>query len=242
MKGLLARGGSSFGGLCRFASLLGVLGTLGVAAACGGSEPPPPPGGGGGVSDAALDSGGDGASEGGAVVDAASEGGSGAQDADSMGDAAPSDGGDPWADATVYLDGGCPGGSDPCPAPPDGCRYEPDPDDPCACGVLRCMCGGRFCGDGEYCSYATEGACSGAGVCMARPASCDALDDPVCGCDMSTYANRCDAHSFGVSVAHAGPCDDSMMGDCRDSGCPSGWTCEMCGAGYRCVDVSTGCD
>jgi hypothetical protein len=43
-------------------------------------------------------------------------------------------------------------------------------------------------------------------VCTAVPDTCEPSDDPVCGCDLETYASACEANKAGVGVAYPGKC------------------------------------
>jgi hypothetical protein len=69
---------------------------------------------------------------------------------------------------------------------------------------------GLTCADDEFCNYPADVACGftdGSGVCEVRPEACDAIYDPVCGCDGNTYSSECTAHLEGVSVASTGECE-----------------------------------
>lgn len=71
---------------------------------------------------------------------------------------------------------------------------------------------GLACEEGEFCDYASPDmnctiVADAAGVCRVRPEACDAVFDPVCGCDGDTYSNACVANSAGVSVASEGECE-----------------------------------
>ncbi|HEU4405647.1 MAG TPA: Kazal-type serine protease inhibitor family protein [Polyangiaceae bacterium] len=76
-------------------------------------------------------------------------------------------------------------------------------------GACERACGGPLgleCGEGEFCQR-PPGSCGAAGiegVCRPQPASCDAPDEPVCGCDDHSYAKNCAAMLAGVEVEHAG--------------------------------------
>lgn len=73
-----------------------------------------------------------------------------------------------------------------------------------ACGQF--FCGGTEnvkCGAGQYC--ATQ-ECGGLGFCFDKPASCDKVGTPVCGCDRQTYATACDAHLADVPILALNAC------------------------------------
>ena len=61
------------------------------------------------------------------------------------------------------------------------------------------------CGLSWFCLF-TEGKCAGSGVCTPKPSICPLYYSPVCGCDMKTYGNSCEAYSNGVSILHTGEC------------------------------------
>ena len=73
------------------------------------------------------------------------------------------------------------------------------------------MCGGIAgiaCKEGFHC--ATEaGQCfvaDFAGVCKKKPDACTEQEEPVCGCNGTTYGNPCKAAAAGMNVEKAGAC------------------------------------
>jgi hypothetical protein len=68
----------------------------------------------------------------------------------------------------------------------------------------------------RYCRLAS---CSDAvGQCVERPASCDGVLDPTCGCDSRTYTSACEANRAGESVDHAGACGSPTDSGVMDTG------------------------
>jgi hypothetical protein len=64
------------------------------------------------------------------------------------------------------------------------------------------------CGPAEYCAF-VPGLCGRGptpGTCRPKPASCDAVRAPVCGCDGNVYDGDCQAHAAGVDLAVTGGC------------------------------------
>lgn len=89
-------------------------------------------------------------------------------------------------------------------------RYCPPP--PEDAGSAKKACGGWLgdtCTQDEYCAY-TEGQMCGAAdassYCAPRPGACDAVYDPVCGCDNKTYGNACEGALARTGVLHQGVC------------------------------------
>jgi hypothetical protein len=75
---------------------------------------------------------------------------------------------------------------------------------------MRCGTrGGATCAGGEFCNFEPDvecGATDAGGTCEAVPEVCDAMYQPVCGCDNRTHANACTTHRDGISVKHDGLC------------------------------------
>ncbi|MEM2990215.1 MAG: hypothetical protein QXQ02_03420, partial [Halobacteria archaeon] len=63
------------------------------------------------------------------------------------------------------------------------------------------------CGENQFCLF-PEGKCSGHGICTTKPGACPLYYAPVCGCDMNTYGNECEAYANGVSIMHKGECEE----------------------------------
>ena len=104
-----------------------------------------------------------------------------------------------------------------------------------ACAGGGTSCGGRgggTCGADEYCLYTPAAMCGRAdapGTCTKLPKgqACDAVYDPVCGCDGKTYGNDCSATLAGMSIDHTGACGASA-GTC------GGLLGKTCAAGFFC--------
>jgi hypothetical protein len=100
-----------------------------------------------------------------------------------------------------------------------------------SCGGL----GGARCGPSEFCDYPDGSFCGAAdetGICTPRPVACDAVLDPVCACDGTTYNNACEAHRAGVDDASPGECAgttgcEGCAGACVGASCDGPWMCEM---------------
>lgn len=111
---------------------------------------------------------------------------------------------------------------------------------------------GMGCAPGEFCEWpfgaCYDGASSGGsggspgappeptpplptGTCTRIPEGCPDSWDPVCGCNGTTYSNRCDAQAAKVSVLHKGACESPP---------PPGKTCGGF-AGFTCAS-SEWCD
>jgi hypothetical protein len=98
------------------------------------------------------------------------------------------------------------------------------------------------CNAGEYCAFSPAEACSSTdapSICITQPSECTSEDAPVCGCNGTTYRNRCEAARAGTGILDMGPC--SGGGDPVACGARAGATCtdteycayvtgELCGA------------
>jgi hypothetical protein len=117
--------------------------------------------------------------------------------------------------------------------------------------VNPAICGGKTagCAAGSYCEVGNgygDGQCGGMGQCLVKPAACDTIYAPVCGCDGMDYGNACEAASHGQSVSHTGVCNDKTCGGFIGKPClsasdfcdPNGCGADMMGV---CVSVPSGC-
>lgn len=98
--------------------------------------------------------------------------------------------------------------------------------EPQACGGLR----DPGCPDGQYCDYPVEaicGAADGTGTCRTPSEACDAIYQPVCGCDDVTYGNACEASAKGKSVAYDGECKGAVCGGLRGAQCSDSQFCSF---------------
>jgi hypothetical protein len=132
------------------------------------------------------------------------------------------------------------------------CKTEPVPDPGKECGGLT----GAACADGEFCAFPPDALCGAGdvtGVCTETPQACDAIYDPVCGCDGKTYGNACEANLAGTSPAKAGECEGSepggTCGGFIGEPCPGDQYCDYSAAGDCgfadgtgvCADIPSGC-
>jgi hypothetical protein len=115
-------------------------------------------------------------------------------------------------------------------------------------GSAPVLCGGAYrreCAEGSACLF--QDGCGTVGHCTRRPRDCDAVEQPVCGCDGNTYSNECIARLAGVSVRDEGACDEAQQFPCGPYQCAKTSFCvdkgEASGHLWRhgCLDLPEGC-
>ena len=120
-------------------------------------------------------------------------------------------------------------------------------------------CGGlkpATCAKSEFCDFPAGSMCGAAdqtGTCTRIPDACDAIYDPVCGCDNVTYGSACSAALKGISVLHTGACDTATpgtsCGGLKGIACEKGEFCDFpietkCGSGDQtgaCRTIPSAC-
>jgi Kazal-type serine protease inhibitor-like protein len=127
-----------------------------------------------------------------------------------------------------------------------------EPSSGTTCGGLKPVA----CAKSEFCSYPIESKCGSGdqtGTCTRLPEACDAIYDPVCGCDGETYSSACSAALKGISVLHSGTCEGTTpgatCGGLLGLDCAKGEFCDFpleskCGSGDQtgtCTTIPTGC-
>lgn len=73
-----------------------------------------------------------------------------------------------------------------------------------ACGYWE-----GVCNSGEFCAFSPADACSSTdapSICITQPTVCTSEDAPVCGCNATTYPNRCGAARAGTGIRAMGAC------------------------------------
>ena len=83
----------------------------------------------------------------------------------------------------------------------------------CDPGPVACL-GNADCGPDEYC-HKRIGQCHDEGRCESRPEVCPLFVAPVCGCDGTTYDNRCTAAAAGVSLRDDEACSRPKVPVCH---------------------------
>jgi len=127
-----------------------------------------------------------------------------------------------------------------------------EPSSGISCGGLKPV----SCAKSEFCNYPVEAMCGAAdqtGTCTRIPDACDAIYDPVCGCDDVTYSSACTANAKGISVAHTGTCETvtpgKVCGGLKGATCAKGEFCNFpienkCGAADQtgtCTAIPSAC-
>jgi hypothetical protein len=75
--------------------------------------------------------------------------------------------------------------------------------------------------------------CSGPGACKPKPEACDDVYAPLCGCDGTTYANKCALLQAGTGKIHDGPCANAAA-------CKIGGAVPACGDKGYCATAKPG--
>jgi hypothetical protein len=113
----------------------------------------------------------------------------------------------------------------------------------CGATVGPQYCGGwnpQPCDANEFCDFPRDGCdwADASGTCQPRPQACDAVYDPVCGCNGVTYGNLCEAQAAGFDAASSGPCEQPPP---TGVSC-GGWSGNTCGADEFCDFEFDYCD
>lgn len=101
------------------------------------------------------------------------------------------------------------------------CGICTPPEYACPAVVCETTCAvNSDCRADEYC-LTPEGSCPDQaapnGTCVPRPVTCTDVRQEICGCDGSTYANRCEAAAQGVVVAADGACSSGGRCEAQDA-------------------------
>lgn len=119
----------------------------------------------------------------------------------------------------------------------DGTCVQVDPIEPCKIGPAGKVIG--VCPEGTFCQTFDNNPipCTGEGECVPVPPVCDKAVAPVCGCNVTTYQNACEATLAKTSIKSKGSCD----GGCTEgqNTCANGQYCAVaqgqCGAVGVCI-------